>query len=323
MPKITRKKQRVFAGDVIAANNIAQFGSLKAGSPAFSLDPDIIQLLSAFGNGWASAVVSNSAPALQDMNSLFFLISRQLAYVLQTGISEYDSTTSYYIGSLVNDGIGTIYMSVVDDNLGQALSDASKWLNYKSINVLDKSANYTVLNSDYMLRAIGTNAFAITLPQATLANKGRELVIKSAMTERVLLTINTTGGSLIDGSSSITLLPSEMRRFVNNGSSWDSVASVTQRTWNAYVTSSSQAVAAYDRAMFNNTAGPLIATLPATPVCGDEIKFIDARGLFGTNALTIARNGKLINGLASDYLCDVPGDYVATFVDDTYGWFIR
>ena len=90
MAKLTRKKQRIFAGDVPAASNVAQFGSFKAGVPAYSSDPDTIQSLMAFGQGWSGAVNTSTAPALQDMNALQYLFSRQLAYVLQAGISEYD-----------------------------------------------------------------------------------------------------------------------------------------------------------------------------------------------------------------------------------------
>jgi len=127
MPKITRKDQKIFGGGLVAQNNIAQFGSLKANNIQYDLDPDVIQGLSAFLNGWGAAVVSNQAPALQDMNALFYLITRQLAYLVQTGVPEWNATTTYYIGSVVQDGSGNTYRSLTDTNLNHALTDSSYW----------------------------------------------------------------------------------------------------------------------------------------------------------------------------------------------------
>jgi hypothetical protein len=55
---------------------------------------------------------------------------------------------------------------------------------------------------------------------------------------------------------------------------------------------------AKDRIAFDTTAGVLIATLPAAPSVGDECW---VAGNFGTNKLTIARNGKTIAGSATDF----------------------
>ena len=100
MAKITRKFQKVFAND--STNKVAKFGSLKDGSPAFSKDPDDIQSLQAFLDGWNGAVVGNNSPALEDDNAIKFLTTYQLAYLMQQGIAEWNAATTYYIGSLCN-----------------------------------------------------------------------------------------------------------------------------------------------------------------------------------------------------------------------------
>ena len=86
MARLFRAVQKIFCGDVPPTNVVAVFGSLKAGSPAFSSNPDDIQSLPAYGAGWAGATVLNQAPALQDMNALQYLFSRQLKYLFQEGI---------------------------------------------------------------------------------------------------------------------------------------------------------------------------------------------------------------------------------------------
>jgi hypothetical protein len=126
--KITRATQKVFAGAVVPTSNVAQFGSLRADAPVYSDDPAVIQALAAFGTGWAAAVVNNNAPAIQDENGLWYLVTRQLAYLMQTGVPEWDAGTTYYIGSMAQDGTGAVYRSLIDGNLNNALSDYTKWV---------------------------------------------------------------------------------------------------------------------------------------------------------------------------------------------------
>lgn len=221
MAKITRKYQRIFCGDVPANNVVAEFGSLKAGLPTYSDDPDVIQSLSAWGAGWSGATVNNSAPALQDMNALFYVLSRQMAYLMQEGIAEYNATTIYWVGSLAYDGLGNIYKCLVDNTSGVAFSDTTTWVLYKSDKVTSTAINYSAAYSDYMIRATGALAITVTLPQATVQNKGRKLFVKSALTGGALLTVDAAGGSLIDGAASWSLSALSCLEVMSNGTSWD------------------------------------------------------------------------------------------------------
>lgn len=126
MPKITRANQKVF-GSSAGAQQIAQFGSFAASSPIYTTDPETIQALAAFVNGWFTAVQGAYSPAIEDMNALCYLFARQLAYIFQAGIGEWDDATTYYIGSLVTDAYGNIYVSLTDDNLNNALTSAANW----------------------------------------------------------------------------------------------------------------------------------------------------------------------------------------------------
>lgn len=127
MDRISRKTQYTFAGDLVAQNNIAKFGSLRIGAAAYSLDPDEIQT-DEYMSGWSAALQANKAPALQDMNALGYLWSRQIGYLMQQGVPEWDTNTTYYIGSIVADGVtGKMYSSIVDTNTSNAVSDFAKW----------------------------------------------------------------------------------------------------------------------------------------------------------------------------------------------------
>lgn len=126
MATIPRKTQKIFASGVAATNNVAQFGSLKAGTPNYSSDPDVIQALAAFTNGWAGAVVGTNSPAIQDENALWLLVTQQLAYLLQRGIPEYDTATEYGVNCFCSSS-GSVYRSLQSSNTGHSLGDTNWW----------------------------------------------------------------------------------------------------------------------------------------------------------------------------------------------------
>jgi hypothetical protein len=125
MARLPYKLQKIFA-NVAADGKLAQFGSLKAGNPTYSDDPDVIQALTYFGSGLGSALINQAPPAIQEFDALFNIMTRQVAYFQQTGIPEWDENTIYYIGCLAQEN-GIIFMSLVDDNQNNALSDTAKW----------------------------------------------------------------------------------------------------------------------------------------------------------------------------------------------------
>ena len=135
MTKITRKDQQIFASTA-GDEAIAKFGSLAAGSPGFSTDPDEIQT-DEYKGGWESAVIGQASPAMEDRNALDYLYSRQLGYLYQQGIPEYSATTTFYKGSVVSyfdagEETLQLYYSLVDDNTGNSLEDDTKWAEFKS-----------------------------------------------------------------------------------------------------------------------------------------------------------------------------------------------
>ena len=63
------------------------------------------------------------------------------------------------------------------------------------------------------------------------------------------------------------------------------------------------------------------STLPASPSVGNQVTFIDAKGSFGSNNLTIARNGSNINGSAANLTVSTNGEaFTLVFLNATRGW---
>lgn len=71
----------------------------------------------------------------------------------------------------------------------------------------------------------------------------------------------------------------------------------------------------------DTSGGAFTVTLPATPSAGTQCVVADAGGDFGTNNLTVARNGSTISGLAEDLVLDINGVSVQ-FVYDGTTWEI-
>jgi hypothetical protein len=71
----------------------------------------------------------------------------------------------------------------------------------------------------------------------------------------------------------------------------------------------------------NTTSAAITATLPSSPSAGDIVAFKDYAGTFGTNALTIARNGENIQGNANDSKISTNrASVILVYVDATKGW---
>jgi hypothetical protein len=129
---VTRKFLAQF-GSTGPTSKFGQFGSLVAGSPVNTKDPLTIQSLTAWLNGIQDALYgANKAPLMEDFNGLLYVAFWQIFYLLQEGVPEWDSSTTYFTGSIVRaPGTGNYFVSLVDTNLNQALpsagSDNANW----------------------------------------------------------------------------------------------------------------------------------------------------------------------------------------------------
>ena len=128
MVELDRKLQKIFAGGVLPNNVLGIFGSGAEGSPAYSGDLDVLQSLDAYIEGFASAVINNSAPAMQDMNTLHYIVTTQLSYLFQQGVPLWLATETYYVGSVAKDANGILYRSLTSANLNNALTDTAHWV---------------------------------------------------------------------------------------------------------------------------------------------------------------------------------------------------
>ena len=133
----------------------------------------------------------------------------------------------------------------------------------------------------------------------------------STVSSNVTLTFPATDG---DADQALT----------TNGSgtlAWSTISGGAD--WQAVKTTTYTAVAG--QGIFANTSGGAwTLTLPSSPSAGDFVSVIDYAGTFDTNNLTIARNGKNIQGSAADLVVGTErAGLTLVFVDDTQGWLLQ
>lgn len=138
MTKLTRLTAKIFGETANATGDdpaIGQFGSGKAGTYIGTGDVATIQSLPAWNNGWVDAVTpSQQFPALPEMTGVHKVLSYQNAYLLQQGIAEWDSATTYYTNNFCAKD-GKIYFSKTNSNLNNnPASDTVNWEEFKSGN---------------------------------------------------------------------------------------------------------------------------------------------------------------------------------------------
>lgn len=132
MPKIERKTQKIFGGNA-ESDQLAVFGSMITGTPVYNDDIETLQS-EAYTEGWKAAVAANEAPFMEEMNGVQYGFSKQLAYLFQQGIPEWDAGTTYYLNSFCQVG-GVIYKSKLDENINHSPGDDTEeiyWTPFKA-----------------------------------------------------------------------------------------------------------------------------------------------------------------------------------------------
>jgi len=190
MAKLEVKLQKIFA-DITATGasgyQVTQFGSLKASAPLATIDPTVIQALTAYDYGFVNAIINGAPPSIQDIDGLCRMLSIGVAYLQQAGIPEYNVNDEYKLGSFVSSTYGSIYISVAASNIGNALTDETKWMLYNTKLYVSINANYAIQYNEKYIHIYGTNPdMDVTLPAIGAHNKGRIIYVVNKMIKHIL-----------------------------------------------------------------------------------------------------------------------------------------
>ena len=213
-----------------------------------------------------------------------------------------------------------LWGSITNTNL-QILEQAAS--GYLSLNVGNADVTLTLVNGgesngkNLYFKLTGTLAGNRTL---TMPNNAERVFIIEDATDRTTankytLSVKATNGTAIAVPvKAIMLLKSDGTNVTK---------AITEK---GYFTITSSAITAYtavasDQLLIDTTQTTVTITLPAAPAIGDEIVIIDARGTFGSNNVTINRNGKPINSGTNNLALATNGQAITlVFIDSTRGW---
>ena len=136
---------------------------------------------------------------------------------------------------------------------------------------------------------------------------GAALPVASGGTSLTTLTANNV--ILGNGTSAPTFVaPSTTGNVLtSNGTTWTSSAPAAGGITYTTTKTSNYTASANDGVLTNTTAGAFTVTLPASPANGAQVIVADAAGTWGTNNLTVGRNGNNIADVAQDLVCDISG----------------
>ena len=136
---------------------------------------------------------------------------------------------------------------------------------------------------------------------------------------------NQCGANIInENSNTITIGASGDTIALASGASQTGFGRTGTVNWETTKITADPSNAVSGKGYFADTsASAFNVTLPSSPSAGDIIAVADYASNFGTNNLTIARNGSNIEGSASNYVLNQTGVSVTlVYVDATKGWIV-
>lgn len=288
-------------------------------------------------------------PFGQDFNGLLYQITAWNQWQAAGGPVRWDSTFSTAIGGYPQGAtvmsaavVGLFWLSLVDNNTSNPDTGGANW---RAFSFGDAGG--------YGVTAGTAAAMTVTLaPTPTAYTTGMRIYPKAGTTNPAGgVTINLMGPSGLLGAKSIKLYDGSdpgaglitagmVLDLVYDGTNWvyanapygPTAAAGTntgQLATTAFVRSTLLASAAYKYVgatsatpltafsyyMIDTRSAPVTLTLPASPTAGDFLIFADAFYTWGTNIVTLQRNGQTIMGQASDLTADADGIQFALVFD--------
>jgi len=153
------------------------------------------------------------------------------------------------------------------------------------------------------------------------AGSERVFIIEDATARtntKFTLSVKTAGGTAIPVPiKAIMLLKSD---------GTNTTKAITQK---GYFTITSSAITTYiavagDQLLIDTTQTTVTVTLPTGPAIGDEVVIIDARATFGSNNVTVERNGQPINSGTNNLALSTNGQAITlVYIDGTRGWSFK
>lgn len=125
------------------------------------------------------------------------------------------------------------------------------------------------------------------------------------------------GGNIFDssgGTFTTTGLTGVLTEWGGGGGGGGTGLTITAVQTSAYT------AAANERIPADTNSAAFTINLPPTPAHGDEVEILDAGEFFGTNNVTVGRNGNTINGVAANATLNVDNSLTKFVFITAFGW---
>lgn len=235
-------------------------------------------------------------------------------------------TLSTPVGAFVGPGAGGT--ATITMNAGTVLQIISNGTNY--ITAQDDGSTLTATTGDFT-GAVGVDGdFDVGTNKFTVDSATGDTLVAGTLSVTGVATLSSNSHFVLPKGTDANRPGSPtagMARFntdrnileIYTGSAWQAAGVYKQ----VDVLNTNYAAAVFDQCWVSTSATAVTITLPASPVKGDAIRFFDLARTFATRNLTIARNGKPIQGDAADLTVNTNGAaFELVFYDNTYGWRI-
>ncbi len=214
MAAIARKTAKIFAGNA-GGTGVAVPGSVADGAVIYSTDLAVLQS-TAFVNGLADMIIAGSKrlEVYEEANGVDYVLSTQIAYLLERGIPEWDAGTEYNITDVVRKtNTYELYGSVGNANTGNALPAAVTNGNWTYLGTLaNLTGGITALTGDVTASGTGSVAATIANNAVTLA----KLATQAANTVLANGTASTAVPTALAMAASTVLARSASGNVVNH-----------------------------------------------------------------------------------------------------------
>lgn len=140
--ELERKQLQVFCGGA-GEQQTSVFGTMKNPAPDYSKDPETLQGAN-WPQGWQNAVAADDAPFMEDMNSLFYVLSYMTKYLYQHGIPEWSNKETYTASKSVVLRNGKFYVAKQTtgaDNPQDPATDSSNTYWYMALDPVNPPAD--------------------------------------------------------------------------------------------------------------------------------------------------------------------------------------